>query len=71
MSWNGGVIERTGAWILMRDQDGRRHGWKVHSIQGISDADIDQTSTIISVSGGRHVVVEASLEEVAETIAIP
>lgn len=68
MAWIEGVIERSGAWVLMRDHDGRRHGFRVHAIQGVSDLDIDQTSTILTVSGGRQIVVDAPLEEVAAEI---
>lgn len=56
--------ERVGTFIVLRDITGRRHALRSNAIVGISDSDDLQDETVLTIQGGRTLLVRASMDEV-------
>ena len=55
---------RVGAFVLFVDDEGLRHAVRLGSVLALSDADSCQDSTVMQMTGGRSVLIRASLEKV-------
>lgn len=55
---------RIGAFVIFADDEGLRHAVRLGSVLALSDADNCQDSTIMSMPGGRVVLIRAALDEV-------
>lgn len=56
--------ERCGPFVLLRDVQGRRHALRGNAIVGMSETDEIADETVLTIQGGRSLIVRASLDEV-------
>ena len=56
--------DRFGQFLVLVDSDGRRHAVRQTSILGLHDGDESQTSTLVTLPGGKKALVEVPLEQV-------
>lgn len=56
--------ERVGIFVVLRDIEGRRHALRGNAIVGISDSDDLNDETVLTIQGGRTLLVRASMDEV-------
>lgn len=63
------TVGRTGRMLMVRDAEGLRHLLRPSAVACLSDADPAATETLVTMSGGRSLLVPAPLEEVAAALA--
>lgn len=63
--------ERVGHYVVFRDADDRRHAVRLTTILAASDADDDHCSTVLTLPGGRSVLVDVALDSVLTWLISP
>lgn len=62
---------RIGAFVVLADEDGRRHAVRLGSVLALSDGDERQDTTAMQLPGGRAVLIQPPLDEVLGWLAQP
>jgi len=71
MDLEGGMMSRDeggrkGRVIVLRDADGRRHAIRPGAIQAASEGDDGGMTTILTLPGGRMLIIDEPLDEVID-----
>lgn len=56
--------ERAGPFLLLRDDEGRRHAIRASCLLALSDAGEDGGVTAVQLSGGRTMTIRADFSDV-------